>query len=138
MNLNEEIKKVGNKWVVYPKGPKSGQKNRKALGTHSTRKEAVAQLRAIEISKNESRILSFDEYLYETQNPDNYNAPEGSTRGKKLDKAKKLLKGNKQDKEKAYKLRDKMEAKERNKPGWKNTPREDSKAIKIKTNEDIY
>lgn len=132
MNLNEEIKKVGNKWVVYPKKPKAGQKKRKALGTHSTKEKAVAQLRAIEISKNESRILSFDEYLFETQNPAHYAAPEGSTRDKKLDRAKKLLKGDKEDKEKAYRLRDKMEAKERKKPGWKNTPRKDSIAAKNK------
>jgi hypothetical protein len=132
MYLNEEIKKVGNQWIVYPKKPKAGEKNRKALGVHKTKEEAVAQLRAIEISKmkNESRVLKFDEFINETQNPAQYDAPEGSTRDKKLDKAKKLLKGSKEDKEKAYRLRDKMEAKERNKPGWKNTPRKDSIAAK--------
>lgn len=134
MYLNEEIKKVGNKWVVYPKKPKAGQKKRKPLGIHNTKEEAVAQLRAIEISKmkNESRVLTFDQYINETENPAQYQAPEGSSRDKKLDKAKKLLKGDKEDKEKAYRLRDKMEAKERNKPGWKNTPRKDSIAAKNK------
>lgn len=103
-------------------------------GTYSTRKETIAQLKAIEIFKNESRILSFDEYLFETQNPANYAAPEGSTRDKRLDKVKKLLKGDKANKKKAYMLRDKMEAKERNKPGWKNTPRTDSKSTKNNKN----
>ena len=43
----ETIKKVGDKWVVYPK------KGGKRLGTHSTKEKALAQLRAIEINKNE-------------------------------------------------------------------------------------
>jgi hypothetical protein len=128
--LNEEIKKVGNKWAVYPRKPKKGQKNRKALGTHPTKEKALAQLRAIEISKNESRVLSFDEFVNETKNPAQYKAPEGSSRDKKLDMAKKLLKGNESDKEMAYRLRDEMEEGERNKSGWKNTPRKDSIAAK--------
>ncbi len=49
--IQEEIKKVGSKWAVYPKKPKKGQKRRKALGTHSSRAGALKQLRAIEISK---------------------------------------------------------------------------------------
>jgi len=57
-------------------------------------------------------------------NPANYKAPEGSSRDKKLDKAKDLLK--KGDKQAAYRLRDEMEKQERSKPGWKNTPRPDS------------
>ena len=125
--VNEEIKKVGNKWVVYPKKPKKGQKNRKALGTHPTREKALAQLRAIEISKNESRVLSFDEFVNETKNPAQYKAPEGSARDKKLDRAKKLLKGSEEEQAEAYRLRDEMEKAVRNKPGWKNTPRRDSK-----------
>jgi hypothetical protein len=132
MNLNEEIKKVGNKWVVYPKKPKKGEKSRTPLGVHSTRDEAIAQLRAIEISKmkNESKVLTFDEFINETQNPAQYSAPKGSERDKKLDRAKRLLKGSKAAREKAYRLRDKMEAKERSNPGWKNTPRKDSIASK--------
>ena len=39
------IRKRGNKWVVTPK---SGGK---VLGTHSSKEKAIAQLRAIEISK---------------------------------------------------------------------------------------
>jgi len=43
--LKETIKKVGNKWVVYPEqgGPR--------LGTHDTKEKAEAQLAAIHISK---------------------------------------------------------------------------------------
>ena len=57
-------------------------------------------------------------------NPAIYRAPEGSARDKKLDRAKALLK--KGNKKAAYRLRDKMEKQERNKPGWRNTPRHDS------------
>lgn len=42
--LNEDIKKVGDEWVVF-------SKKKKKLGTHKTKKEALAQLRAIEIAK---------------------------------------------------------------------------------------
>lgn len=44
--LFETIKKVGDKWAVYPK------KGGKRLGTHDTRKGAIKQLKAIEASKN--------------------------------------------------------------------------------------
>ena len=52
--LEETIKKVDGKWVVYPK---SGGK---ILGTHDTEKEAKKQLAAIEISKqqNEQKDLT--------------------------------------------------------------------------------
>ena len=43
--LEETIKKVGNKYAVYPK--KGGDR----LGTHETKKAAKKQLAAIEISK---------------------------------------------------------------------------------------
>jgi hypothetical protein len=49
----------------------------------------------------------------QTTHPSQYNAPEGSERDKKLDKAKDLLK--KGDKKAAYNLRDKMEKVEREK-----------------------
>ena len=134
MYLNEEIKKVGNKWIVYPKKPKAGKKNRKALGVHNTKEEAVAQLRAIEISKmkNESKVLTFDQFINETKNPAQYKAPEGSERDKKLDLVKKLLKGSEADKKRAYEIRDQMEEEERSKTNWKNTPRKDSIAAKNK------
>ena len=43
--LNEMIKRRGNKWVVTDKSGK------KVLGTHPSREKALKQLRAIEISK---------------------------------------------------------------------------------------
>lgn len=59
------IKKSGNKYLVTDS---SGEK---ILGTHESRKSAIKQLQAIEISKeerkqtNESKILSFSDYLSE-------------------------------------------------------------------------
>ena len=70
-------------------------------------------------------IKNYKDFLKESH-PSEYKAPEGSSRDKKLDKAKELLKKGK--KEEAYKLRDEMEKKERSKPGFKNKPRKDSKA----------
>jgi hypothetical protein len=81
-------------------------------------------------NKEMMHIKNFLEYsmILEKKNssnhPSNYKAPEGSARDKKLDKAKILLAKGK--KEEAYKLRDEMEAAERSKSGWKNTPRKDS------------
>lgn len=43
--IRETIRKVGDKWVVYPK--KGGRR----LGTHDTEAAARRQLAAIEISK---------------------------------------------------------------------------------------
>jgi hypothetical protein len=50
--INEDIKKVGGEYRVYPRKPKKGDSRRKALGSHKTYKAALKQLRAIEISKN--------------------------------------------------------------------------------------
>lgn len=44
-NMNEKIKKVDSQYVVYP------DKGGKRLGTHATKKQALKQLAAIEISK---------------------------------------------------------------------------------------
>jgi hypothetical protein len=59
-------------------------------------------------------IKNYNEYLKENH-PTEYKAPKGSPRDKKLRTAQKLLKGSEADKKKAYKLRDEMEAKEREK-----------------------
>jgi hypothetical protein len=79
-------------------------------------------------------VFSFDQWLGESKkaaaNPKNYKAPEGSARDKKLDKAKSLLRAGRE--QEAYRLRDEMEKKVRNKPNWKNTPREDSKVNEAK------
>lgn len=77
-------------------------------------------------------IKNFSEFILEAESkhPAKYKAPEGSARDSKLDKAQELLKAGK--KQEAYKLRDEMEAAERNKPNWKNTPRKDSKVDEAK------
>jgi hypothetical protein len=84
-------------------------------------------------------VFTFDQWLNESKkneaHPAQYKAAEGSARDKKLDKAKALLKSGK--KEEAYRLRDEMEKKERNKPSWKNTPREDSKVNESKKRETL-
>lgn len=93
---------------------------------------------AKKINANTS-VFTFDQWLTEskknTAHPAQYKASEGSSRDKKLDKAQALLKAGK--KEEAYRLRDEMEKKERNKPGWKNTPREDSKINESKKRETL-
>lgn len=47
VEVNEMIRKRGNKWVVLDK------KGKKVLGTHPTKEKALSQLRAIEINKHE-------------------------------------------------------------------------------------
>ena len=51
--VDETIKKVDGKWVVYPK--KGGDR----LGTHDSYKSALSQLRAIERSKHENTIVEY-------------------------------------------------------------------------------
>lgn len=132
-SINEMIEKHGNVWKVYSKKKIKGK--RKLLGTHPTREKAVKQLRAIEISKHESVVLTFSQFVNERKkedtNPIQYKAPEGSSRDKKLDKAKELLKSG--NKEEAYRLRDEMEKAEREKGDFKNTPRKDSKVNEAKS-----
>ena len=55
------------------------------------------------------RITSFNNFLNEAANPSIYKAPDGSKRAKTLEKVRELLKGSKEDKKKAYKLRDEGE-----------------------------
>ena len=133
-SINETIEKHGKVWKVFSKKKVNGK--RKLLGTHPNREKAVEQLQAIEISKNESTILTFSQFVNERKkespNPSQYKAPEGSSRDKKLDKAKELLKSG--NKEEAYRLRDNMEKAEREKADWKNTPRKDSKVNEAKSN----
>ena len=82
-----------------------------------------------------NQVLTYSQFINEKRkspNPAQYRAPEGSARDKKLDRAKSLLtRGKYKD---AYRLRDKMEARVRNSPDWKNTPREDSKVNEAKKN----
>lgn len=120
MRINERI---GGKYVVLP------NRGKKKLGTHDTYEEALAQLRAIEISKakNESQVLAYDQFILEKKSthPRGYKAPEGSRRDAELDRATKLYREGKT--KEAAKLRREMEERARKKPGWKNTPRRDSK-----------
>lgn len=61
-----------------------------------------------------------------TKYPSQYKAK--GKRKKTLDKATKLAKSdNPADREKAYKMRDNQEKKERKKKSWKNVPRHDTK-----------
>lgn len=62
-SINETIEKSGNAWKVYSKKKVNGK--RKLLGTHPTREKAVDQLQAIEISKNESQILTYSQFVNE-------------------------------------------------------------------------
>ena len=47
--IDETIRKVGNKWVLYTKNGK------RRLGTHDTKKEAKAQETAINIAKHKKK-----------------------------------------------------------------------------------
>ena len=85
-------------------------------------------------------MLNFNQYcLLESKkqsiHPKKYKAPEGSSRDKKLDKAKDLHKTGK--KQEAYALRDQMEETERKKRGFKNTPRKDSKVNEAKSSRNL-
>jgi hypothetical protein len=73
----ETIKKVDNKWVVYPK--KGGDR----LGTHDTKEKALKQLAAIEASKHENineRSSLTGGYGAEPGEPDTAWLTDGSTR----------------------------------------------------------
>jgi hypothetical protein len=62
------------------------------------------------------------------QRPKTYGAPEGSKRDDMLDKTKADLESGDPEREKrAWARRDRMEKKEREKSGWENKPRPDSK-----------
>lgn len=60
--MEEAIKKVGEKWVVYPK--KGGNR----LGTHTSKRKALKQLSAIEISKKDKVKEAFKRVLKEIGN----------------------------------------------------------------------
>lgn len=62
-----------------------------------------------------------------SSHPPQYSAPEGSKRDKQLDATKADLKsGDPERVQRAYRRREKMEKKERDKPGFKNVPRPDT------------
>lgn len=67
----------------------------------------------------------------EHKRPKEYSAPEGSKRDKQLDTTKAdLASGDPERIQRAYNRREKMEKGEREKPGFENKPRSDSKAAK--------
>jgi Family of unknown function (DUF5824) len=62
------------------------------------------------------------------KHPPQYNAPQGSKRDAQLDQTKADLEsGDPERVTRAYKRRERMEKAEREKPGWENKPRSDSK-----------
>ena len=76
----------------------------------------------------ESRLREIiQEELLEAKNPPQYDAPEGSKRDKQLDMTKADLEsGDPERVKRAYARRERMEKKEREKPGFKSKPRPDS------------
>lgn len=71
-----------------------------------------------------------DEHLFEDDkpHPKGYGAPSGSKRDKQLDATKADLEsGDPERVKRAYRRRERMEKSEREKPGWKNKPRRDTK-----------
>lgn len=78
--------------------------------------------------KNMSLLEEFikEAIFLENKYPSQYKAK--GKRKKKLDTATKLAKSDSEaDRQRAYKMRDNMEKAERNKKGWKNVPRHDTK-----------
>ena len=82
----------------------------------------------------EISISQLRELIYEaakkkdSEHPPQYKAPQGSKRDKQLDQTKADLEsGDPERVERAYRRRERMEKSEREKPGWENKPRSDSK-----------
>jgi hypothetical protein len=73
-------------------------------------------------------IIQEDAKKDDSEHPPQYGAPQGSKRDKQLDRTKADLEsGDPERVKRAYARREEMEKKEREKPGWKNKPRPDSK-----------
>jgi hypothetical protein len=70
--------------------------------------------------------------------PKSYGAPEGSKRDKELDKAKDELKSKDPEvRERAWRRRERMEKKEREKSGWENKPRPDTQTESVEDFEPV-
>ena len=83
----------------------------------------------IKIMQEEVSILSAKmlQEKKESNHPTDYAAPEGSKRNKQLDQTKADLEsGDPERVARAYRRRERMEDKERSKPGYENKPRSDS------------
>ena len=91
------------------------------------------------MSKDKAKeILDEEDRMGESSNPHpkQYGAPQGSKRDKQLDATKAdLASGDPERIARAYRRRDRMEKKERNKKGYKNTPRKDTKKESIRMTE---
>lgn len=110
-----------------------GKRKYKRAGCHTSKKKAHGQRAAIEGGPRESferelktLLEAIDIYLMEdAPHLKQYGAPEGSKRDKDLDRCKKLYADGK--KKESAECRERMEKKEREKPGFKNKPRSDTK-----------
>lgn len=95
--------------------------------TESTLRRIVRKM----ITEATLRIIAREEILSEkdeSKHHPNYKAPEGSKRDNQLDQTKEdLASGDPERVQRAYARRERMEKKEREKPGFENKPRPDSK-----------
>jgi hypothetical protein len=109
---------------------------------YNSLKRKVELLKKKYPSRNESRNLGSNKLLVEfikraifaesgkkdSRHPSQYGAPQGSKRDKQLDMTKADLEsGDPKRVQRAYNRRERMEKAEREKSGWKNKPRPDSK-----------
>jgi hypothetical protein len=72
---------------------------------------------------------TLEETTTNTTHPPDYEAPQGSKRDQQLDQTQADLKsGDPRRIQRAYRRRERMEKQARQKPGWKNTPRQDTQS----------
>ena len=94
------------------------------------------------ISESQLRRIVRDEILSEKKreansHPREYGAPEGSKGDEMLDKTKAdFASGDPEREQRAWDRRERMEKKEREKSGWKNKPRPDTKSEALTIDED--
>jgi hypothetical protein len=136
--LNEiretKMKKLLNEWDSFLKEAhcNTGHGNRgedqNKDGDNDFEDVKIARMKASGMSEEEIREkhpeLFESDIKEEVKHPPQYNAPEGSKRDSKLDRARELYKSG--NVEAAAKLRQNMEKKERKKKDFKNKPRPDS------------
>lgn len=88
----------------------------------------IARMKASGMSDKEIEEKHPELFESDTPHPRGYGAPQGSKRDKALDKTKEDLEsGDPERVARAYRRRERMEKKERNKKGFKNKPRKDTK-----------
>lgn len=100
--IEERIEKVGEKWVVYP------SKGGKRLGTHDTKEKALAQLKAIEVSKSKNEVV-----LDELSDSAKYYRDNPQARKKKAETDKKINKRPEQVKKRVESNKKRSDAKKR-------------------------